>query len=165
MQGRVKLGEGMNDLSDLVAPEAILPRALATSRRQAIQMLCDALAKAAGIDARVAFDAVLLRERLSGTGVGEGVAIPHAPVAGLKGPIGAFARLDPPQDFGALDGRPADLVFLLLAPPDRGGDHLKALARVSRFFRHADTREKLRGARGGDELFALIAGAVHSDAA
>ena len=155
----------MNDLSDLVASEAILPRALATSRRQAIQMLCDALAKAAGIDARVAFDAVLLRERLSGTGVGEGVAIPHAPVAGLKGPIGAFARLDPPRDFGALDGRPADLVFLLLAPPDRGGDHLKALARVSRFFRHADTREKLRGARGGDELYALIAGVVHSDAA
>jgi PTS system nitrogen regulatory IIA component len=76
-----------------------------------------------------------------------------------------FARLEPAQDFDALDSRPADLVFMLLAPAERGGDHLKALARVSRFFRHADTRDKLRAARGGDELYALIAGAVRSDAA
>ena len=76
----------MNDLSDLVAPDAILPRLLATSRRQALQLMADALAKSAGIDARAAFDAVLIRERLSGTGMGEGVAIPHAPVAGLDAP-------------------------------------------------------------------------------
>jgi PTS system nitrogen regulatory IIA component len=155
----------MNDLSDLVAPEAILPRLVVSSRRQALQAMAETLAKAADIDPRAVFDAVLLRERLSGTGVGEGVAIPHAPVAGLKRPIGALARLEPAQDFDALDGRPADLVFMLLAPPERGADHLKALARVSRFLRRADMREKLRGARGADELFALIAGAVHSDAA
>ncbi|MEZ5995480.1 MAG: PTS sugar transporter subunit IIA [Hyphomonadaceae bacterium] len=155
----------MNDLSDLIAPEAILPRLLTTSRRQTLQLMTDALAKASGVDARAAFDAVLMRERLSGTGMGEGVAIPHAPVAGVTHPIGAFARLEPAQDFDALDRRPADLVFLLLAPPDRGADHLKALARVSRFLRHADVREKLRAARGGDELYALICGALRSDAA
>jgi len=146
----------MGDLSDLVAAEAILPRLLATSRKQAIHVLSEALAKAVGLDARTAFDAVLIRERLSGTGMGEGVAIPHATVAGVTRPIGAFARLDPPQDFDALDGRPADLVFLLLSPPDRGADHLKAFARISRFMRRADMREKLRAARGAEELHALL---------
>lgn len=155
----------MNDLSDLVAPEAILPRLATASRRQALQAMADVLARVGHIAVREAFDAVLMRERLSGTGMGEGVAIPHAPVPGLMRPIGAFARLDPPQDFEAFDGRPADLVFMLLAPPDKGADHLKALARVSRFLRRADTREKLRAARGADDLYALIARAPHSDAA
>lgn len=155
----------MNDLSDLLAPDAIIARLPATSRRQALQAMTDALAKAAGVDARAAFEAVLMRERLSGTGMGEGVAIPHAPVTGIMRPIGAFARLESPQEFDALDARPADLVFMLLAPPDRGGDHLKALARVSRLLRRADVREKLRAARGAEEIYAVFAGAVRSDAA
>jgi PTS system nitrogen regulatory IIA component len=155
----------MNDLSDLLAAEAILPRLLVTSRRQALQSLTEALAKATGIDARSAFDAVLIRERLSGTGMGEGVAIPHASVPGVIRPVGAFARLEPAQDFDALDGRPADLVFLLLSPPDKGADHLKAFARISRFMRRADMREKLRAARGADELAALFTGPARVDAA
>lgn len=155
----------MNELSDLVSADAILPRVLATSRRQAIQTLCDTLARSAGIDSRTAFDAVLIRERLSGTGMGEGVAVPHASVAGLKRPIGAFARLEPAQDFDALDGRPADLVFLLLSPLDKGADHLKAFARISRFMRRVEMREKLRGARGAEELYALFAGPARVDAA
>jgi PTS system nitrogen regulatory IIA component len=155
----------MNDLSDLVAAEAILPRLPVTSRRQALQALTETLAKVVGIDTRAAFDAVLIRERLSGTGMGEGVAVPHASVPGVTRPIGAFARLDPPQDFDALDGRPADLVFLLLSPPDKGADHLKAFARISRFMRRADIREKLRAARGGDEIAALFAGPARVDAA
>jgi PTS system nitrogen regulatory IIA component len=155
----------MNDLSDLVSANAIMPRLLTTSRRQALQLMADALSKSAGVDARAAFDTVLIRERLNGTGLGEGVATPHGPLLGLTRPIAAFARLDPPQDFEALDNRPADLVFMLLSPPDRSADHLKALSRISRFLKHAEVREKLRAARGSDELYALIAGAVHSDAA
>lgn len=155
----------MNDLSDLVAADAIMPRLLATSRRQALQLMAEALAKSAGIDARAAFDTVLIRERLNGTGLGEGVATPHGPLPGLTRPIAAFARLDPPQDFEAMDNRPADLVFMLLSPPDKSADHLKALSRISRFLKHADVRAALRAARGADELYALIAGAVHSDAA
>lgn len=147
----------MNDLADLVAPDAIVPRLAATSRRQALQLLAAALAKSSGIEARVAFEAVLMRERLSGTGMGEGVAIPHAQIPGLTRPLGAFARLDPAQDFDAMDARPADLVFMLLTPADKGGDHLKALARVSRFLRRADMRERLRAARGAEELKALFA--------
>ena len=161
----------MNDLIDLIEPACIAPKLPATSRRQALQLMADMLAKGAGVDARAAFEAVLMRERLSGTGMGEGVAIPHAAVKGVARPIGAFARLETPQDFDALDGRPADLVFDPRevnqhdAPVDRGGDHLKALARVSRFMRRADMREKLRAARGVDDLYALFAATLRSDAA
>ena len=155
----------MSDVKDLMLADAILERLQAGSRRAALQALSTALAKAAGVDPRATFDAVLLRERLSGTGMGEGVAIPHARVPGVKHPVAGFARLDPPQDFEALDGRNCDLIFMLLAPPDRGGDHLKALARASRFLRRADVREKLRGARGAAELKTLLAGGLESDAA
>jgi PTS system nitrogen regulatory IIA component len=144
------------DLNAALAPAVILPRVHASSKRQALQMLCEALAEQAGLNARATFDAVLLRERLSGTGMGEGVAIPHARVPGLDAPIGAFARLEPPVDFDALDGRPADLVFLLLAPQGRGADHLKALARVSRLLRRAEVRERLREARGLDGLLSVF---------
>jgi PTS system nitrogen regulatory IIA component len=147
----------MGDLRDLILPKAVLPRLSVINKRQALLSLIEALADAAGIDARAAFDAVLMRERLAGTGIGEGVAIPHARLAGLAKPIAGFARLEPPIDFDALDGRPADLVCILLAPDDCGGDHLKALAKVSRVLRNAEVRERLRVARGHDELMAAFA--------
>jgi PTS system nitrogen regulatory IIA component len=153
------------DVRDILLPAAVLPRLNAANRRQALQAVSEALAAAAKVDGRAAFDAILLRERLAGTGVGEGVAIPHARLAGLARPIGAFARLDPPLDFDAMDGRPADLVFMLLAPADRGGDHLKALARISRALRRPEVRERLRSARNADELLAAFDDSVRSDAA
>ncbi|KAF0172730.1 MAG: PTS sugar transporter subunit IIA [Hyphomonadaceae bacterium] len=155
----------MPDLIEVLAPAAILPRVHASSKRQALQTVCDALAEAAGLNARSVFDAVLMRERLSGTGMGEGVAVPHARVPGLQHPVGAFARFDPPVDFDALDGRPCDLVFLLLAPAERGADHLKALAKVARFLRKPDARERLRAARGHDGLVAVFEDTSRSDAA
>lgn len=155
----------MGALDDLILPGAVVPRLAATSKRQAIQALTEVLAPLAGVDARAAFDAVLMRERLSGTGVGDGVAMPHARVPGLKAPAAAFARLDPAIDFEAIDGRPADLMVLLLAPADRGGDHLKALARLSRFFRRPDVRDKLRDGRGVDEILSIFGGKLESDAA
>lgn len=155
----------MGDLRDIIVPGAVLPRLGASNKRHALQQLADALGAAAKLDSRAIFDAVLLRERLAGTGVGEGVAIPHARLKNLTEPVGGFARLDPPIDFDALDGRPADLVFILLAPADRGADHLKALARVSRALRRAEVRERLRAARGVDELMAAFAEPAHIDAA
>jgi PTS system nitrogen regulatory IIA component len=137
----------------------------AASKRAVIQAMADTLSGAVGLDCRTVFDAVLMRERLSGTGVGEGVAIPHAKVAGLAQPVAAFARLDPAVDFDALDGRPADLVVMLLAPADRGGDHLKALARITRALRRADVRDRLRAARGKDDILAALGTMPESDAA
>lgn len=155
----------MSDLSDLIEPRAVFARLAVSSRRQAIERLAEALAVAAGVDDAAAVEAALARERLAGTGIGEGVAAPHARVAGVVRPLVAFARLDPPQDFDALDSRPADLVALLLAPADRGGEHLKALARISRVLRRAEIRDRLRAARGVDEIVAILGGQLESDAA
>ncbi len=155
----------MNGLSDLIDPSAVFARLSVTSKRQAIEKLAEALATSSGIDPRASAEAVIARERLAGTGIGEGAAVPHARIEGLGRALVAFARLDPPQDFDALDARPADLVALLLAPAGQAGEHLKALARISRTLRRADIRERLRAARGADELIAILYGQVASDAA
>ena len=105
------------------------------------------------------------REQLGSTGFGQGVAIPHGKVEGLKRIYCMFARLAEPLDYKAIDGRPVDLVFLLLSPPDAGAEHLKALAAISRVTRHAATLEKMRGARSRDALAAVLMGADERDAA
>jgi PTS system nitrogen regulatory IIA component len=155
----------MGTLGDLVVRDAIAGRFVASSKRQALQQLTELLCPLVEVDQRAAFEAAMMRERLSGTGVGEGAAIPHARVAGLDRPVAGFARFDPPVDFDAMDGRPADLVFLLLTPADRSGDHLKALARVARFLRRAEIRDALRAARGPEDLAAIFYAKAESDAA
>jgi len=95
-------------------------------------------------------------ERLGSTGVGEGVAIPHARLPGLERPVGGFMRLLHGVDFEAIDERPCDLVFMLLAPDGSGADHLRALAQVSRVFRQIPVRDALRKARTEDDVRAVI---------
>ena len=102
------------------------------------------------------FDVLLERERLGTTGVGNGIAIPHGKLAGLKKLHGVFARLSTPIDFEAIDERPVDLIFLLLAPETAGADHLKALARVSRLLRDQAVCEKLRKTDTADALYILL---------
>jgi PTS system nitrogen regulatory IIA component len=105
------------------------------------------------------------REQLGSTGFGQGVAIPHAKIEGLGRIYGLFVRLGESVDYKAIDGRPVDLVFLLLSPPDVGAEHLKALAAISRVTRDGATLERLRGARSRDALAALLMGADELDAA
>lgn len=144
------------DLSALLQGGVIIPFHEATSRKQAIHVLCEALSDATGIGARAIEDAVMERERLGSTGVGEGVAIPHARLPGLSAPVGGFLRLAQGVDFEAIDDRPCDLIFMLLAPDGAGADHLRALAQVSRFFRQVAVRDGLRKARNENEIKALI---------
>ncbi|KCZ97484.1 sugar phosphotransferase system (PTS),mannose/fructose family protein [Hyphomonas polymorpha PS728] len=144
------------DLSALLQGGVIIPFHEATSRKQAIHVLCEALSEATGIGARAIEDAVMERERLGSTGVGEGVAIPHARLPGLSAPVGGFLRLAHGVDFEAIDDRPCDLIFMLLAPDGAGADHLRALAQVSRFFRQVAVRDGLRKARNENEIKALI---------
>ncbi len=144
------------DLSALLQGGVIIPYHEAASRKQAIHVLCEALSETTGIGARAIEDAVMERERLGSTGVGEGVAIPHARLAGLSAPVGGFLRLAHGVDFEAIDDRPCDLVFMLLAPDGSGADHLRALAQVSRFFRQSAVRDGLRKARNEEEIKALI---------
>ncbi len=146
----------MTDLTDLLAPGAVLHRVRAATKKAALDMLAKTAGDALGLQPRDVLDAVLERERLGGTGVGDGVAIPHARLRGLDRVAGLFARLDPAHDFEGPDGRPCDLVFMLLAPLDAGADHLRALARVSRALRRPDVREKLRAAATDKAILALL---------
>jgi len=141
---------------DFLRPEAILASLKAASKKQALQDLARRAAELTGQHERFIFDVLLERERLGSTGVGRGIAIPHGKLPHLQGVFGAFARLERPIDFDAVDEQPVDLVFLLLAPEGAGADHLKALARISRMLRDESLCEKLRGCQSADAIFALL---------
>ena len=144
------------DLGDLLKPEGVFASVRIKNKKQALQELAARAARITGLVERQIFDAILQRERLGSTGVGRGIAIPHARVAGLKRIAAVFAQLDEPIEFDALDGEAVDLVFLLLAPEHAGADHLKALARISRVLRDPLTIEKLRAARDRTQLYAVL---------
>ena len=144
-------------LTDLVAPNAIIPALKVNNKKQAIQELSARAAELTGQNERAVFEVLLQREKLGSTGVGSGIAIPHGKLPKLAKLFGLFARLDRPIDFEALDGQPVDLIFLLLAPEGAGADHLKALARVARLLRDADVAEKLRQSRDAEALYAVLA--------
>jgi PTS system nitrogen regulatory IIA component len=144
-------------ITDLVAPEAIVPALKVSSKKQALQDLAARAAVLTGQNEKAIFEVLLQREKLGTTAVGYGVAIPHGKLPKLTKMFGMFARLDRPIDFEALDGQPVDLVFLLLAPEGAGADHLKALARVARLLRDQDTANKLRAARDAQALYTVLA--------
>ena len=143
-------------LSDLVAPNAVIPALKVNGKKQAIQELAARAAGLTGGGERAIFDILMQREKLGSTGVGNGIAIPHGKLPKLDKLFGLFARLDRPVDFDALDGQPVDLVFLLLAPETAGADHLKALARVARLLRDQDVARKLRDSRDAEALSAVL---------
>lgn len=146
----------MTPLSDLLLPNAIFPRARWQGRKQVLAEMSSAMAKAIGLDPRTVHEGVLERERLGATGVGEGVAIPHARLAGLTRAVGGFARLIEPADFEAIDERKVDLVFMLLAPAEASAEHLRALARVSRNFRQDGIRAALRNAETREAVLEVL---------
>jgi len=151
------------EIGDLITPAAVVARLKSTGKKQLLQDLARRAGEFVGLHERQIFDALLERERLGSTGVGNGIAIPHAKLAGLKRLHGLFARLESPVDFDAVDEQPVDLVFLLLAPESAGADHLKALARVSRLLRDRHVCEKLRGAEHPDAIYALLTEPLASD--
>ena len=153
------------DIAELISPASVVARLRAANKKQLLQELARRAAEFVGLHERQIFDALLERERLGSTGVGNGIAIPHAKLPGLARLQGLFARLDPPVDFDAVDDQPVDLVFLLLAPESAGADHLKALARVSRLLRDRAICDKLRGTDRADALYALLTDRTASHAA
>lgn len=135
------------------------------NKRKLLQMLGAMAGARLGYEPEAIVETIAERERLGSTGFGNGVAIPHGKVEGLKHIYAMVVRLAEPIDYKAIDGQPVDLVFLLLSPPDAGAEHLKALAAVSRVVRHGPTLEKLRGARSRDAFAAVLMGADERDAA
>src|SRR5947199_4764805 len=144
-------------ITDLVAPNAIVPALKVNSKKQAIQELSARAARLTGQNDRLIFETLMQREKLGSTGVGNGIAIPHGKLPKLEKLAGLFARLDRPIDFESLDGQPVDLIFLLLAPEAAGADHLKALARVARMLREGEVVTKLRQSRDADAIYAVLA--------
>lgn len=142
--------------TDLVSPEAVFASLKATTKKQLLQELSERGAKLSGLPAREIFDALLQRERLGSTGIGDGVAIPHGKLARVKTIFGLFARLDRPIDFESLDGAPVDLVFLLITPESSGADHLKALACAARMLRDPGLAATIRATRSDAALYSLI---------
>src|SRR5262249_32868062 len=130
-----------------------------------IAELASRAASVCKLDERRLFDRLLERERLGSTGIGGGIAIPHARLGGLEKPRGLFARLIPPVDFDSVDERPGDIVFPLVAPEGAGADHLKALARVSRLLRDRSLVDKLRATESADALYALLVETVQAQSA
>src|SRR6476620_4766225 len=153
------------DLSDLIEVSAVMPALKANSKKQVLQLLAEKAAAITGLPEREIFDTILQRERLGSTGVGNGIAIPHGKLAGVKRITGVFARLDTPVDFAALADQPVALDFMLLAPEGAGADHLKALSRIARVLRDAETVAKIRGTRDASAIHALLSETPTSHAA
>ena len=145
--------------------EGVIIDLRAGSKKQVLQALSRHAAAMTGLHERTIFETVLERERLGTTGVGDGVAIPHGRIAEIGKISALFARLKDPIDFDSVDGKPVDLLFLLLAPAQAGADHLKALSKISRFLRDRDNCEKLRGAKSEEAVYALLSGDGTSKAA
>lgn len=144
------------DLSNLLKPGAVKVLANVTSKKRLFQDLGEIAHSAYGLDAAQTVDALQERESLGPTGVGHGVALPHARLHGLDHVVGVFLRLEKPLDFDAVDRLPVDLVFALFAPKDSGVEHLKALALVSRTMRDAATCTKLRANADPATLHAIL---------
>lgn len=143
-------------IGDLLEPRAITPRVGGGHKRQVLSVIADVAARNYGLDADVVLDALLEREAAGSTGLGHGVALPHARLAGLDRMRGVFLRLEQPTEFESVDDQPVDLVFALLAPLDSNTEHLRALARVSRLLRQGDLRQQLRQARTPDAILSLL---------
>ncbi|SLN10535.1 Nitrogen regulatory protein [Aquimixticola soesokkakensis] len=153
------------DLTSLLKPSAVKVVGKITSKKRLFQDLGEIAAASYGIDFNNAIDALQERESLGPTGVGHGIALPHARLIGLKTVVGAFVRIESPLDFDAVDRQPVDLVFALFAPVDSGVEHLKALALVSRTMRDPAICAKLRSNSDAVTLHAVLTEGPNTQAA
>jgi len=144
-------------IMDILARDAVILELGARSKRDVLAEISGALAKVEPqIEASRLLDVLLEREALQSTGIGEGVAIPHGKLGGLDRLVASFARSSAGVDFESIDGQPTHHFFLLVVPEHSGGQHLKALARISRFFRDAAFRKALGEAESLDEVLRAI---------
>ena len=153
------------DLTKLLKPAAVRVIGHVTSKKRLFQDLGEVAHAVYGLNAAQTVDALQERESLGPTGVGHGVALPHARLEGLDHVVGIFLRLEKPLDFDAVDRQPVDLIFGLFAPKESGVEHLKALDLVSRTLRDAATCTKLRANTDPAALHAVLTEARSNQAA
>jgi PTS system nitrogen regulatory IIA component len=143
-------------VSDLLAPGSVAMRISGAGKRPILSVIAEMAARNSGVKAPLIFDVLIHRENAGSTGVGHGVAIPHARVPGLEKLRGVFLRLATPVEFEAVDDRPVDLVFALLAPLECGSEHLRALSRIARLMRDPELRRQVRAAPSAAAIRALL---------
>jgi PTS system nitrogen regulatory IIA component len=152
-------------LSEILRPDAVKVVSSSTSKKRLFQELGDIAEASYGLDAGLVVESLIDRESLGPTGVGHGVALPHARLEGMEGLAGIFVVLEKPVDFSSPDREPVDLVFALFAPVDAGVEHLKALALISRTLKDANSRTKLRANPNPTALYAILTESVTTKAA
>jgi PTS system nitrogen regulatory IIA component len=153
------------EIVDLLPPRGIVAHLRVGTKKQALHELARRAGSMTGITDRRIYDVLNERERLGSTGIGRGIAVPHGKLDELPSLCGVFARLERPIPFDAIDDRPVDLIFTLLAPANASAEHLRALALVSRRLRDAAVCQKLRGTDSSDALYALLTDRTESTAA
>ncbi|MBL4768375.1 MAG: PTS sugar transporter subunit IIA [Rhodobacteraceae bacterium] len=144
------------ELTSILKPEAVKVLSSASSKKRLFQEIGDLAQNAYDLGAASTVEALLERESLGPTGVGHGVALPHARLSNLEGVAGIFVMLETPIDFGAADRQPIDIAFALFAPENAGVEHLKALALVSRTLREPTLCSKLRANLDATTLYAIL---------
>ena len=145
------------NLLDILTPDCIVAPLQASDKKGVIHELVDTLARANKIhDAEALKQAVWTREQTRTTGIGSGLAIPHGKLAGMNALSMAIGKPATPIEFEAIDGQPVRLVILLASPPEKTGDHIQALARVSRLMMLESFREKIYGASSSQEILELL---------
>ena len=141
------------DIKEFLSPADALVDVRVPDKARLLQELAHRAATTLGLPADRISSELLKREKLGSTGIGGGIAIPHARIPGLKKPFGILVRLEQPIDFEAIDGQPVDLLFLLLLPLTSDKEQLSALASVARALRNSDLVRNLRRSRDSQSLF------------
>lgn len=144
------------NFAKLLTPEAVKVLSSTTSKKRLLTELAELAEAAYDLRAPKVVEALLAREALGPTGVGHGVALPHARMDGINQVVGLFVLLEKPVDFGSVDHQPVDIAFALFAPENAGVEHLKALALVSRTLRDASICSKLRANRSANTLYTIL---------
>lgn len=153
------------DIGDWLDRNAIAYRATASTKRQALAVAADLAGRTLGRDPAEILESLLEREQEGSTGIGHGVAAPHARLEGLDRLHAVFVRLESPIEFESIDDQPVDLMFALFAPVEPGSEHLRGLARISRLLQRGEVRERLRQARSADAVYSLLAQGAEPSAA
>jgi PTS system nitrogen regulatory IIA component len=144
-------------LTDLLSKKAIISELASQNKKEVLGELCQAVTQDEGLDPEPLLRVLLEREKLGSTGIGDGVAIPHGKSDEIQSIFVAFGRSLKGVDFESMDGQPAHLFFLILAPGSSTGAHLKVLAKVSRLLKDDSFREKLWKAQDRESIYELIA--------
>jgi len=146
------------NLLDILTPEMVMPELAATDKTSVIREISSYIAEhKANLKADDIVKTLLDREQLGSTGIGEGVAIPHGKLTGLDTLVACFGKSERGVDFAAIDNQPTHLFFVLLAPNNSAGLHLKALARISRLLKNPEFRDRLIHAKHATSLYYIIA--------